>query len=116
VARRLRIHAALALNESDLDRRRGSLLVRCGKGGRRREVGMDEWAWKDLQPWIDVRLEVLSARCFASSTGPPVGDRVLAAARADLRRAATSAGIRRRFAPHQLRHARASRWPTRACR
>ena len=40
----LRIHEALALNESNLDRRRGSLLVRRGKGGRRREVGMDEWA------------------------------------------------------------------------
>src|SRR3954469_16095995 len=53
----LRIHEALALNESDLDRRRGALLVRRGKGGRRREVGMDEWAWEHLQRWIDVRLE-----------------------------------------------------------
>src|SRR3954462_3462874 len=35
---RLRIHEALALSESDLDRRRGSLRVRRGKGGRRREV------------------------------------------------------------------------------
>src|SRR4051794_24948511 len=42
----LRIHEALALNESDLDRRRGALLVRRGKGGRRRVVGMDEWAWE----------------------------------------------------------------------
>ena len=33
----LRIHEALALSESDLDRRRGSVLVRRGKGGRRRE-------------------------------------------------------------------------------
>src|SRR5436190_1881905 len=40
----LRIHEALALNEPDLNRRRGSLLVRRGKGGWRREVGMDEWA------------------------------------------------------------------------
>jgi integrase len=40
----LRIHEALLLNEGDLDRRRGSLLARRGKGGRRREVGMDEWA------------------------------------------------------------------------
>jgi integrase len=36
----LRIHEALALAEADLDSRRGSLLVRRGKGGRRREVGM----------------------------------------------------------------------------
>src|SRR3954468_16470559 len=54
----LRIHEALSLNEPDLDRRRGSLLVRRGKGGRRREVGMDEWAWEQLQPWLDVRLEL----------------------------------------------------------
>ena len=39
----LRIHEALALNESDLDRRRGSLLVHRGKGGRRREVAMNQW-------------------------------------------------------------------------
>src|SRR5215203_3173743 len=42
----LRIHEALALAEADLDSRRGSLLVRRGKGGRRREVGMDDWAWE----------------------------------------------------------------------
>jgi integrase len=35
----LRIHEALALTEHDLDQRRGSILVRRGKGGRRREVG-----------------------------------------------------------------------------
>jgi site-specific recombinase XerD len=37
---------ALALAEADLDQRRGSLLVRRGKGGRRREVGMDDWGWQ----------------------------------------------------------------------
>ena len=42
----LRIQEALALAEHDLDYRRGSLLVRNGKGGRRREVGMDEWGWE----------------------------------------------------------------------
>jgi site-specific recombinase XerC len=42
----LRIQDALALAERDLDHRRGSILVRIGKGGRRREVGMDEWAGK----------------------------------------------------------------------
>lgn len=37
----LRIQEALQLAERDLDARRGSLLVRLGKGGRRREIGMD---------------------------------------------------------------------------
>jgi hypothetical protein len=34
----LRIQEALAFAEHDLDPRRGSVLVRNGKGGRRREV------------------------------------------------------------------------------
>jgi len=36
----LRAQEALALGEHDLDARRGSLLVRNGKGGRRRAIGM----------------------------------------------------------------------------
>src|SRR5215216_6824825 len=54
----LRICEALALAEADLDARRGSLLVRRGKGGRRREVGMDDWAWEQLAHWLDVRVEL----------------------------------------------------------
>jgi site-specific recombinase XerD len=37
----LRISEALALQETYLDRSRGAVLVRRGKGGKRREVGMD---------------------------------------------------------------------------
>jgi integrase len=51
----LRISGALDLAESDLDRSRGAVLVRRGKGGRRREVGMDHWAWDQLQPWLEIR-------------------------------------------------------------
>jgi integrase len=40
----LRISEALAVQESDLDQTRGAVLVRRGKGGKRREVGMDRWA------------------------------------------------------------------------
>src|SRR4051812_49819250 len=35
----LRISEALALAETDLDARRGAIVVRRGKGGKRREVG-----------------------------------------------------------------------------
>ena len=104
----LRIHEALALSESDLDRRRGALLVRRGKGGRRREVGMDEWAWEHLQSWIDVRVELPVGPLFCVINGPTRGRPWSpAAARADLRRVAATAGVRRRFAPHQLRNAHA---------
>ena len=41
----LRIGEALDLAETDVDASRGAVLVRRGKGGRRREVGMDRWAW-----------------------------------------------------------------------
>ena len=104
----LRVHEALALSESDLDHRRGSLLVRHGKGGRRREVGMDEWAWEQLQPWLAVRLELPVGPLFCVVNGPTRGRHWSStAARAALRRTAVDAGVRRRFAPHQLRHAHA---------
>src|SRR6516165_7244984 len=51
----LRISEALSLNETDLDPDRGAVLVRHGKGGTRREVGMDRWAWAHLQPWLELR-------------------------------------------------------------
>lgn len=104
----LRIHEALALGEADLDRRRGALLVRRGKGGRRREVGMDQWAWEQLQPWLDARTELPVGPLFCILTGPTRGRAWSnTAVRAQLREAAAHAGVRRRFAPHQLRHAHA---------
>ncbi len=42
----LRISEALSLQESDLDPSRGAVLIRHGKGGKRREVGRDRWAWE----------------------------------------------------------------------
>ena len=63
----LRIHEALALAEADLDPRRGSLLVRRGKGGRRREVGMDDWPGSSLSPGSRCGWSCRSDRCFASS-------------------------------------------------
>jgi integrase len=66
----LRICEALALAEADLDPRRGSLLVRRGKGGRRREVGMDDWAWEQLQPWLQVRVELPVRPLFCIVNGP----------------------------------------------
>ncbi len=69
----LRIQEALALGEAVLDARRGSLLVRHGKGGRRREVGMDVWGWEQLQPWLAVRVELLVGPLFCVLNGPTRG-------------------------------------------
>jgi site-specific recombinase XerC len=109
----LRIHEAL---QGDLDRRRGSLLVRRGKGGRRREVGMDEWAWEQLQPWLDARAELPVGPLFCIVTGPTRGRAWSnTAVRAQLRRVAAQAGVRRRFAPSSAMLT-PSRWHARASR
>ena len=104
----LRIAEALDLGEADLDERRGALLVRRGKGGKRREVGMDDWGWEQLRPWISQRSQLPVGRLFCVIEGPTCGRRwAPGAVRTQLRRLAGEAGVRRRFAPHQLRHAHA---------
>ena len=54
----LRVSEALALSESDLDPGRASILVRRGKGGRRRQVGMDAWGWEHLHRWLEVHMDL----------------------------------------------------------
>ena len=104
----LRIHEAPALAEADLDPRRGALVVRRGKGGRQREVGMDARGWQELQPWLEVRLQLPVGPLPCVITGPTRGRHwSSAAARANLHATALAAGVRRRFAPHQLRRAHA---------
>jgi len=104
----LRIDEALALREADLDRRRGSILVRRGKGGRRREIGMDDWGWQELEPWLLARVALPIGPLFCVINGRTRGRPwTTSDARAELRRAAARAGVRRRLAPHQLRHAHA---------
>ncbi len=91
----LRISEALALAESDLDAGRGAILVRHGKGGKRREVGMDRWGW-----------EQLTARSVAQAALHPSGRRVVMhPARSDAR---TAVGPGRR--PHPTARRSCSRW------
>jgi site-specific recombinase XerC len=61
----LRIGETRDLAETDLDASRGAVLVRRGKGGRRREVGMDRWAWSQLEPWIALRRQLPVGRSSA---------------------------------------------------
>ena len=104
----LRISEALALNGTDLDADRGALLIRHGKGDKRREVGTDRWAWSHLEPWLELRSALPAGRLFCAMRGPTRGRPCAPAGiRAQLHQTARAAGVRRRFAPHQLRHAHA---------
>jgi len=104
----VRIAEALALTESDLEPTQGKLLVRHGKGGKRREIGMDPWGWQQLAPWLEVRRGLPVGPLFCEIRGRAAGRPWQSSgARNQLRRLALQAGVRRRFAPHQLRHAHA---------
>ena len=104
----LRISEALALTETDIDTARGSLLVRHGKGDKRREAGMDPFGFEQLAAWMAHRVALPVGPLFCVIDGPTRGRRWSAtAARSELRQLAADAGVRRRFAPHQLRHAHA---------
>jgi integrase len=69
----LRISEALALTESDLDPSREAVLVRRGKGGKRREVGMDRWARDQLSPWLRTRASLPVGALFCVLHGPTRG-------------------------------------------
>ncbi len=103
----LRIREALELFEADLDERRGAVLVRRGKGGRRREVGMDDWGFEQLRPWLSHRSELPLGPLFCVIDGPTRGRAWTAAGvRVKLRRLALDAGVRRpsrRTAPRARR-------------
>lgn len=104
----LRINEALSLAESDLDPARGSILIRRGKGGRRRQVGMDAWGGEHLDRWLEIRVTMPVGALLCVLAGPTGGRPWSAtAARGTLRHLAVSASVRRRFAPYQLRHAHA---------
>jgi site-specific recombinase XerD len=104
----LRISEALALRETDIDEHRGSLLIRHSKGDKRREAGMDPWGFEQLNTWLAHRVGLPVGPLFCVLDGPTRGRAWAAtAARAELRQLAADAGVRRRFAPHQLRHAHA---------
>jgi site-specific recombinase XerD len=97
----LRISEALALAETDLEPARGALVVRRGKGGTRREVGMDRWAWDQLDPWLAIRPTLPVGALFCVLRGPTRGRPCApASVRSQLHRTALAAGVRRRFAPH----------------
>jgi integrase/recombinase XerD len=69
---------------------------------------MDAWGCQQLAPWLDTRRELSVGPLLCVINGATCGRHWSpTAARAELRRTAAVAGVRRRFAPHQLRHAHA---------
>ena len=74
----LRISEALSLSETDLDPDRGAVLIRHGKGDKRREVGMDRWAWAQLEPWLGLRGALPPGALFCVLRGPTRGAAVRA--------------------------------------
>ncbi len=88
----MRISEALGLREGDLEPARGALLVRAGKGGRRREIGMDDWGWEQLRPWFERRMTLPVGPLFCVIDGPTRGRPWTApAVRLQLRRLAMEA-------------------------
>jgi integrase/recombinase XerD len=69
---------------------------------------MDEWGWEQLRPWLSARAELPVSPLFCIIDGPTRARPWSGAAvRSGFRRLAIQAGVRGRFAPHQLRHAHA---------
>jgi hypothetical protein len=56
-----------------LTRRRDAVLARRGKGGRQREVGIDDRAWEQLRPWLTARAELPVGPLFCIINGPTRG-------------------------------------------
>lgn len=110
----LRCFEALALVDTDLDETSGSILIRHGKGNKTATIKMAAWAWPFLAEWRDMRADLPNPDgpllCVIGSgqhfIGPTAGNAWAGTSvRAEVRKIARAAGVKRRVAPHQLRHA-----------
>lgn len=101
----LRISEALALEEADLRPRDQAIVVRRGKGAKRRIVLMDPWGWGELDAWLQCRREIEPGAVICVLTGRTAG-RSLAACdvRRQLHGLQRRSGVRRRIYAHGLRH------------
>jgi site-specific recombinase XerD len=69
---------------------------------------MDEWGCEQLRPWLSARPALPGGPPLCIVDGPTRGRPWSGAAvRSEFRRLAARARVRRRLAPHQLRHAHA---------
>lgn len=101
----MRISEALALQESDLDRERQAILIRHGKGDKRRLVLMDPWGWAEFARWLKVRDEIRAGAIFCVITGTTAGTPMADCdARRQFQSARKRAGLTHRCNPHSMRH------------
>ena len=101
-----RISEFLDLYPRDLNREDRCITIRCGKGGKRRIVMMDEWGWKALDAWTELRDQLPHGPVFCVISGVTAGQSWQSAdVRRQLKHTAERAGVKRRIAPHQFRHA-----------
>jgi hypothetical protein len=84
-----------------------SQLVRPPAADAHRAAARSAWGWEQLWPWLN-GAELPGGPLLCVIDGPTRGRPCSGAAvRGEFRRLAAEAGVRRRFAPHQLRHAHA---------
>lgn len=105
----LRISEALALDaDMDLHPVDKTIVVRHGKGDKRRVVGMDDWGWRELDTWMVVRRQLRPSAVFCVLAGPTEGRAIHDSdVRRALHAAGRRAGLKRRIHPHALRHSHA---------
>jgi site-specific recombinase XerD len=101
----LRISEALDLYEFDLRRNERAIVVRRGKGDKRRIVMVDEWGWREIEFWLTVRAEIPPGALLPVIRGEWAGRPMNAPdVRRQMARLRERAGLRRRVHPHAFRH------------
>ncbi len=97
----LRISEACHLQVGDIDAARSVIHVRQGKGGKARDVLLGERLLRELRAYWLVARPPAPYLFVGPQTGRPLDPRMV---RKALKRACETAGIRRRFHAHMLRH------------
>lgn len=97
----------LRLQPHDLHFEEGYVHVAKGKGSFQRDIFTDQWLWPLLEPWLAFRAHLPAGPLFCVLDGPTAGRRGwdIRNFRRELHQVAGLAGVARRLAPHQLRHA-----------
>lgn len=89
--------------------RRGAILVHHGKGGKRREVGMDDWPWEHVEPWRLIRRELPVGPFLCVIEGATCGRAWSQKSAAGRRRVPIAGVLRDYLVRHRLSHPKAER-------